>query len=323
MVLGMVAIAVGIFIAVVMQATTLSILSYAGGFVCMLATYFLHRKDEELSAKGVCISVIYFAFIYIPIDWYIYGGVLGSTPYASLIILTIMALAFSKKKRKIVIPLYVSLILLLSIHSITTEILFYNSERLSEIIITMAAYYTLIAILIYIRTTMLGSLEKHYRKTFDGSIKDTLTGVLNRRGLDELILQAEIKYLEKNLDYTIVMIDVDMLKEHNDKHGHTSGDVMLKRLGACITRGIRDADYVLRYGGDEFLILLQSIPKENVDIVFGRIDGLLQNEYNTHRDFEVSFSRGFAQRSEFDSPDNMVEIADKRMYENKYSSREK
>ncbi|MBT3319079.1 MAG: GGDEF domain-containing protein [Clostridia bacterium] len=322
LVIGMVAIAVGIILALVMRSPLHSILSYAGGFVCILVTFIFRFKSKTLLQKGILITVIYFAFIYIPIDWYLFGGILGSTPYVSLMVVVVMATVFSKKKQKILIPAYFVLILALAAHSIADEIYSNSSARISEIIITLVAYFALIVFMLFMRRTMLGSLEKRYRKTFDDSIKDKLTGTLNRRALDDVLDIAESKYQSKKVDYTVVMIDVDMLKELNDKLGHASGDLLLKRLANCIEQSVRAVDYVLRYGGDEFLILLQNIPKVKVKTVFNRIEGFLHDEYLAHDDFQVSFSRGFAQRKECDSQKDIVETADKRMYEYKYSHRD-
>jgi diguanylate cyclase (GGDEF)-like protein len=168
---------------------------------------------------------------------------------------------------------------------------------------------------------MLDKLDTLYNSTLNDAIKDKLTETLNRLTLDDVLAIAESNYKSKNIDYTIVMIDVDNLKVLNDLKGHVTGDLLLIRLAACIKKSIRSADYVLRYGGDEFLILMQNMQNEKVEKVFRRIEGFLHKEYMVHNDFEVSFSRGYAHRAECDSTDSTVQIADKRMYEYKYRHR--
>ncbi len=232
-----------------------------------------------------------------------------------------MVLALSKRKQKFMIPIYLVLLLSLTVYSFSQEIMVNNSARLSEATIEAAAYLVSISIITYALQLMISKLDKRYNTTLDAAVKDKLTGVLNRRGLDDVLAIAESNYTTKNIDYTVAMIDVDMLKEINDEFGHAHGDLLLKRLANCIERSVRTVDYVLRYGGDEFLVLLKNIPEERVDSVFMRIEGFLHEEYLAYKDFEVSFSRGFAQRKNCDSADSVVKMADKRMYEHKKSQR--
>jgi len=316
-IIGIAASTIGIILTLVMGSHLASVLSYVGGLVSMILALIFFNKNKKDIETCMMFIAIYFAFVYIPIDWFVYGGVLGSTPYVSIVPITIMVMTLSNKKLKIMIPIYMAVLLSLIFYSLSTEPILNNSENLNRAIFITAAYFVCISIITYSLLLMLNKLDNLYRRTLDDSIKDRLTGALNRRGLDDVLSIAEAKYIERNVNYTIAMVDVDCLKQLNDKHGHAAGDLVLQRLADCIERSIRTDDFVLRYGGDEFLILLQSIPIENVKIIFNRIEGFLQEEYRTNLDYKVSFSRGFAQRTEFDSSDNLVDVADKRMYEYK------
>lgn len=318
--IGIVAIAIGTVLSIIIGLPLPSILTYSGGLAVIIVTFFMQRKSAGFRDIGVLISISYFAFIYIPVDWYIYGGLLGSTPYISILVLLVMVLAVSKRKQRIIVPIFFIVLVILCAYSITTLVLT-KSENITEVIITLIAYLGCLGLLVFMRMSMLSKLENLYHRTFDDSIKDKLTGVLNRRGLDDIIKLAEEKYIEKYLEYTLVMIDIDKFKDLNDRHGHKLGDLVLKRFADCVTKSIRTVDYVLRYGGDEFILLLQSIPREKMGVIFTRIEGFLDEEYKEKQDFKVSFSRGFVERSECVSKDDMVEIADKRMYNNKFKSR--
>ncbi len=85
---------------------------------------------------------------------------------------------------------------------------------------------------------------------------DPLTGCYNRRALFDFI-ESDIAYTQRyGADLSIVMIDADNFKEVNDMHGHLAGDVVLKEIASCINSQVRKTDYLGRYGGEEFVLVL-------------------------------------------------------------------
>ena len=91
------------------------------------------------------------------------------------------------------------------------------------------------------------------------SLRDQLTGLYNRRFLDETIdkIVAQIKRRETTLG--ILMVDVDYFKEVNDTYGHDMGDKVLKEVAKILTKTVRESDLVIRLGGEEFLVLLMDV----------------------------------------------------------------
>jgi diguanylate cyclase (GGDEF)-like protein/PAS domain S-box-containing protein len=103
------------------------------------------------------------------------------------------------------------------------------------------------------------------------SIRDALTGLYNRRYLEE-ILDREIRRAaraQQNLG--VILIDLDHFKKFNDAFGHDAGDAVLRETGTALTRGIRAEDFVCRYGGEEFVVIL---PTANVDAAQARGESL-------------------------------------------------
>jgi diguanylate cyclase (GGDEF)-like protein/PAS domain S-box-containing protein len=88
------------------------------------------------------------------------------------------------------------------------------------------------------------------------SIRDSLTGLYNRRYLNE-VLEREVRRAARNQrQLAVVLLDVDNFKGLNDTYGHEAGDAFLRELGAFLQKRVREEDVACRYGGDEFVILL-------------------------------------------------------------------
>jgi diguanylate cyclase (GGDEF)-like protein len=101
-----------------------------------------------------------------------------------------------------------------------------------------------------------------YAKTERMARVDELTGLLNRRSLDE-VLPSEIgRHSRYGGIFSLVIVDLDSLKTINDHYGHLAGDELLREIGSVMKSTIREADQAFRYGGDEFAILLPQTPIE-------------------------------------------------------------
>lgn len=92
------------------------------------------------------------------------------------------------------------------------------------------------------------------------TIRDPLTGLFNRRYLDESLERELSRARRESLPLSLVMIDIDRFKQLNDTHGHPAGDEVIKRIGDLIRKGARSADLPCRYGGEEFLLVLPNMP---------------------------------------------------------------
>jgi two-component system, cell cycle response regulator len=92
------------------------------------------------------------------------------------------------------------------------------------------------------------------------SMTDMLTGLYNRRSMEQL-MQREVALAERHGHaLSVVMIDMDSFKQINDSHGHAAGDYLLKAFADCVRITLRRTDLAFRFGGDEFLIALPQTP---------------------------------------------------------------
>jgi diguanylate cyclase (GGDEF)-like protein len=119
------------------------------------------------------------------------------------------------------------------------------------------------------------------------------------------------------------MIDVDRFKQVNSHFGHLTGDFVLAEIAALMRVSTRGSDAVVRYGGDEFLILLADTRTEGARTVIDRINGRIEewNGAGHLEDFEVRISIGAAEWSDGQTLDEVLDGADQKMYEHKNVTR--
>lgn len=102
----------------------------------------------------------------------------------------------------------------------------------------------------------LKQLQQDLEKSQQESQTDTLTSLINRRGLDKQLELERIRARQNNSSFSIIMVDIDHFKIVNDTHGHLVGDSLLKSIAQLLKTHLRKNDVAARYGGEEFLILL-------------------------------------------------------------------
>lgn len=100
-------------------------------------------------------------------------------------------------------------------------------------------------------------LMEHLR---ENALRDGMTGLYNRRFLEEYASQLVALTQRRGSRFSILMLDMDYFKQVNDAHGHEAGDKVLKTLADILVRNVRGSDVVVRYGGEEFLIVLVDTP---------------------------------------------------------------
>ncbi len=115
-------------------------------------------------------------------------------------------------------------------------------------------------------------LTRERRSLQERSLKDPLTGLYNRRGLETYLkdlTSAALKYEEPT--FTVMLVDLDWFKGINDTHGHAVGDAVLRNLPRIIQGQLRDDDILARVGGDEFVVVLAHVPQARVPALADRI----------------------------------------------------
>ncbi|WP_207726875.1 GGDEF domain-containing protein [Anaerosolibacter carboniphilus] len=153
--------------------------------------------------------------------------------------------------------------------------------------------------------------------------QDYFTGLYNRNYWEH-IQSGTIKFPRVS-NYTVVMIDIDNLKELNDTCGHGEGDRAIKTVGMSIKQCIREGDIGIHYGGDEFLLLLFDSDIKGAEKVIYRIRQEVASK-NENSGIIVEISTGIAYSNCLKSLQNTVQIADMNMYmekKTKYKNKRK
>lgn len=145
---------------------------------------------------------------------------------------------------------------------------------------------------------------------------DPLTGLFNRNSLKGLLkMEIDHSKILENYKVGVLFIDLDNFKSVNDTLGHSEGDKVLKKVSEIIRESIRDKDIPVRYGGDEFVIILETKDKNISYTVGERIKRRIEETFSQ---YGLSASYGVAIFPD-DSEDieELIDIADRRMYEMK------
>jgi diguanylate cyclase (GGDEF)-like protein len=162
--------------------------------------------------------------------------------------------------------------------------------------------------------------HRQLRRARDRARLDPLTGLGNRSYLEEKIGPLLSQQSAAKEDLAAVMVDVDNFKAYNDTHGHQAGDVILKFAGALLRGGIRPTDHAIRYGGDEFLLLLPDTSAHQAEVIVERLLKLFR-QYVTRLDRgrNLSLSAGVASLTDHQpkSGQDLIAKADAALYEAK------
>jgi diguanylate cyclase (GGDEF)-like protein len=166
------------------------------------------------------------------------------------------------------------------------------------------------------------ALENH--RLYEISVSDGLTNLYNRRYLEQR-LSKELSYARRfRRPLTVLMTDVDFFKKLNDSYGHQAGDSALKVVSETLIAGLRDYDVVARYGGEEFAIVLLATPKTRGVTTAERLRAAVEAASIVFRgqQIAVTISLGVASFPEdADSADDLIDAADKALYEAKRRGR--
>lgn len=197
----------------------------------------------------------------------------------------------------------------------TTEI----KSIILESIKPLEAFFTILTIFIFIFMGITLVQIFHYFITKKKIFTDPLTNTFNRNYLEEIGHVIDLK------NYSIAMLDLDKFKVINDTYGHKAGDYVLSHVSTIFKKSIRDSDILIRYGGEEFLLLINNRDSEKLKMtICERIRANVAKENFSYDgdDIKVTLSIGIHKYPSLEKNlQEAIKIADKMLYEAKRSGR--
>lgn len=149
------------------------------------------------------------------------------------------------------------------------------------------------------------------------AMTDPLTGLTNRRALQAIMH----RWIEEQISFSIIIMDIDKFKSINDTFGHQAGDEVLKHFAKIITSCVRPGDVCCRFGGEEFISLISYASIEEAHLVAERIRLMLEKSVNPIGQ-TITVSQGIAHYSSHsDSAEELIHLADQALYKAKESGR--
>ena len=154
--------------------------------------------------------------------------------------------------------------------------------------------------------------------------RDELTGLYNRRHMREVMAQHQKRLARSGYHrFCLALVDLDHFKRINDTHGHGIGDEVLKRFAAILQSALRETDVLARWGGEEFLVLMNDTTPELANMGLERARAALADAplIPSLPDLEVSFSAGLTAYLDIEPLDVCIERADRALYDAKRQGR--
>ncbi|AMD58992.1 PleD family two-component system response regulator [Rhizobium pusense] len=169
-------------------------------------------------------------------------------------------------------------------------------------------------------------LRLNLQHTMELAIVDGLTGLNNRRYLDNHLKILFDRAAVRGRPISICMTDIDRFKLVNDTYGHDVGDEVLREFAARIRSTVRGADLACRYGGEEFVVVMPDTPIELAASVAERLRTIVEDKpfyvRSIDRELSITASLGIASGSgAFGTPDELLRQADRALYEAKHAGR--
>ncbi len=169
-------------------------------------------------------------------------------------------------------------------------------------------------------------LHANFLQHLSMALTDSLTGLHNRRYLSTHLDSVMERMQDSNKPVSLLMIDLDHFKKVNDTYGHGAGDEVLHEVGQRILRNIRGFDLAVRYGGEEFVVVMPDTP---VDVALGVADRLCEKMANdpvkisdAKDKISVTLSIGVAvSKGSEETAETLLKRADESLYEAKRSGR--
>jgi len=164
---------------------------------------------------------------------------------------------------------------------------------------------------------------KRYRALRGLIMRDSLTGLLNHSAIKEALMREVARARRSGAPLALAMIDIDFFKKVNDTYGHPVGDQVIRALARLLQQRLRRGDFIGRYGGEEFAVIMPATPTAGAAGVLDQIREAFSRirHYAEANEFTATFSAGIATLTEECDAESMLRQADEALYQAKRDGR--
>jgi len=289
-------------------------------FIYFLGYYAYKKFNDVALSSAIILYSLYLLMFYLVYS----GGVENTGPLWIYIVAPVSVFIHGLKRGLIDIAVFVVII---------SIIMFIPTENIAHT--TYSPEFKLRLIYSFLTVTFLSALyeysrEQSFKHTLELSNKyqqlahyDPLTQLSNRRDALGILKREQVRVIRSKEPLSIIICDIDHFKKVNDQYGHNAGDAVLIELAKIFTDTIREQDCVARWGGEEFLFILPQTLAKNANIIAEKIQKKLQNHSVNYKNesIQVTVSMGIEQFTDDQSIDEIINSADKYLYQAKNSGR--
>ena len=288
----------------------------SGYAVFILLFRYLGAPLEDTPWKLAIETWVMISFITLAV-WYT-GGI--ESPLQNLYLISVIACAITLGKTMTIleVALIACCYLFMGFQQYSTDI--FSGQTFTFVM----ARFSPLLLVAYVTSILAADILNAKQRITELSQTDDLTGVSNMRAFNEILEKQIASAARYSYPLSVLMIDLDKLKLVNDEFGHATGSALIKHVARLMKNGIREADILARYGGDEFVILMPHTDASNSEQIAERIRILIETNplsIDGH-EFPASVSIGIASYPEnVRRAETLVDKADAALYQSKTAGR--
>ncbi|GGB48469.1 GGDEF domain-containing protein [Shewanella inventionis] len=293
----------------------LTVVLFLASLTYLLSFLFVKRLNVSVSANLIIYS-LYLLMFYLVFS----GGVSQTGPLWIFIVapVSVYVLGLRQGIMNLLIFLFVISAIMFMPQSLIAHAAYSNEFKI-RLILSFLTMSFLSALYEHLRMLSYKNALEISRQYQQLAMRDPLTKLANRRNAAAILEQEKARLQRNNEPLSVLLCDLDHFKSVNDKYGHNAGDMVLTELSALFTEQVRQQDCVARWGGEEFLIILPQTTSEQAGVIAEKIRSSVENHTLQFLDnkIQVTISIGISQLSQDQTIDELINNADKCLYQAK------
>ncbi len=279
--------------------------------------FYIISSKEKFYGIARVLFLMFFAIIYVPFSYTTTPGTYSAMPYLLILVIFIMAIIAVKKYEYIFAFIIIIESIILFRLEITRPELFdtytdpvyrINDLSINFVVVTVAILLTIIFVM--------KRFSVYNEQIYDISIRDSLTGLYNKRYFDEYSQMEYNRSIRMASKFSIIFIDINNFKRINDEYGHQKGDEVLQNVGQILKDNMRSYDVSARYGGDEFIVILPNTNQNEAEELAGRLEQEFCESLKAYDALKIAVGLGVTDSTE-KTLEEVIGVADNLLYRDK------